>query len=165
MADGDVEIPKVGKLPKKVVIPLAVGIVAFIGWRFWQARQGGTDDETGTIEDGDFVLWESNSICRYLAMKYGGEALYPKDPATRASIDRWLDWVTSTLIVVETPVFSGTIRTPVEKQDKAAIAANVKKLAEVLQIPENHLAGRQWLAGNSASLADLVLGNFVYRYL
>ena len=43
-----------------------------------------------TIEDGDFVLWESNSIMRYLCMKYGGEALYPVDAATRADIDRWL---------------------------------------------------------------------------
>ena len=43
-----------------------------------------------TIEDGDFVLWESNSIMRYFCMKYGGEALYPSDPATRADIDRWL---------------------------------------------------------------------------
>jgi glutathione S-transferase len=118
-----------------------------------------------TIEDGDFVLWESNSICRYLAMKYGGEALYPKDPPVRAGIDRWLDWQLSTVVAVDGPVFSGTIRTPIEKQDKAAIAANVKKLADVLQIPENYLAGRQWLAGDAASIADLVLGIFVYRYL
>jgi len=50
---GDLEIPKVGKLPKKVVIPVAVGVAAFIGWRFWQARQGGPDAES-TIEDGEF---------------------------------------------------------------------------------------------------------------
>jgi glutathione S-transferase len=46
-----------------------------------------------TIEDGDYVLWESHAICRYLAMQYGGEAIYPKDPKARASIDRWLDWL------------------------------------------------------------------------
>jgi glutathione S-transferase len=118
-----------------------------------------------TIEDGDFVLWESNSICRYLAMKYGGEGLYPADPATRASIDRWLDWQLSTLVTADVPVFQGTIRTPAEKQDKAAILANTKKLADLYQIIENRLAGRQHLEGSSASLADLVLGIFVYRYL
>ena len=45
-----------------------------------------------TIVDGDFVLWESNSIIRYLAMQYGqGAALYSADPKQRASVDRWLD--------------------------------------------------------------------------
>jgi glutathione S-transferase len=117
-----------------------------------------------TIEDGDLVLWESNSICRYFAMKYGGEAIYPSDPATRASIDRWLDWVLSTVVAVDVPVFQGTVRTPPEKQDKAAIAANVKKLSEVYQIVENRLADREYLE-RKVSIADLVLGIFVHRYL
>ncbi|WP_204317285.1 glutathione S-transferase N-terminal domain-containing protein, partial [Serratia marcescens] len=30
--------------------------------------------------DGDFVLWESNSICRYLARKAGREDLLPTAP-------------------------------------------------------------------------------------
>jgi glutathione S-transferase len=117
-----------------------------------------------TIEDGDFVLWESNSICRYFAMKYGGEALYPADPATRAGIDRWLDWVLTIVVPAEVPVFQGTIRTPPEKQDKAAIAANVKKVADIYQIADNRLGDREYLE-RDVSLADLVLGIFVYRYL
>jgi glutathione S-transferase len=118
-----------------------------------------------TIEDGDFVLWESHSICRYLAMKYGGEPIYPTDPRARASIDRWLDWLLSTLVAVDVPVFWATIRTPPEKHDKQAIAANAKKLADVMQILEDRLAGRQYLEGNQVALSDLVLGIFVYRYL
>jgi glutathione S-transferase len=117
-----------------------------------------------TIEDGDFVLWESNSICRYLAMKYDGEALYPKDPVTRASIDRWLDWVLTIVVPSEVPVFQGTIRTPPEKRDSAAIAVNVRKVAEVYQVADSVLADREYLE-RKVSLADLVLGIFVYRYL
>ena len=74
-----------------------------------------------TIEDGDFVLWESNSIMRYLCMKYGGEALYPVDPATRADIDRWLDWSLSILVPVESPLFLGTVRTPPEHLDRLVV--------------------------------------------
>ena len=33
------------------------------------------------IDDGH-VLRESNTIVRYLSTKYGGDALYPKDPIT-----------------------------------------------------------------------------------
>jgi glutathione S-transferase len=118
-----------------------------------------------TIEDGDYVLWESHAICRYFAMQYGGEAIYPKDPKARASVDRWLDWTLSTVVAVDVPLFWGTIRTPPEKQDKGAIAENTKKAAAVFQILEERLAGRQYIDGNSATLADLVIGIFVHRYL
>ncbi len=118
-----------------------------------------------TIEDGDYVLWESHAICRYLAMTRGGEAIYPKEPKARAGVDRWLDWQLAHLAAVEVPVFWSTIRTPVEKQDKALIAENVKKLAAVFQIVEDRLADRPYLEGDSATLADLVLGIFSFRYL
>ena len=41
--------------------------------------------------DGDFVLWESNSIIRYLANQYGSW-LYPASPRARARVDQWMDW-------------------------------------------------------------------------
>lgn len=54
----DVDIPKVGKLPKAVIIPLAVGIVAFVGWRFYQARND--TGEESTIDDGEFGAVDSS---------------------------------------------------------------------------------------------------------
>jgi glutathione S-transferase len=37
-----------------------------------------------TLEDGDFVLWESNAIVRYLLAKYDTSGLlYPEDLRTR----------------------------------------------------------------------------------
>lgn len=44
------------------------------------------------IMDGDFVLWQSNSILRYLANAYAGQNLYPTDAKPRAIIDQWIDW-------------------------------------------------------------------------
>lgn len=118
-----------------------------------------------TIEDGDYVLWESHAICRYLAMTRGGERIYPSDPKKRASVDRWLDWTLSVVVPVDVPLFWGTIRTPPEKQDKAAIAENVKKVGAVFQILEDRLNGRDYIEGPEATLADLILGIFVYRFL
>ncbi len=118
-----------------------------------------------TIEDGDFVLWESNAIMRYLAMKYGGEAFYPPEPAARANIDRWLDWQLSTLIPVDVPVYWGTIRTPPEKRDMAAIAVGAEKLVAVWAILEAQLANRQFAASDRFSIADIALGVLVYRFL
>ena len=42
--------------------------------------------------DGDFVLWESNAILQYAADKTGNVAVYPRDPQTRADINRWMFW-------------------------------------------------------------------------
>jgi glutathione S-transferase len=118
-----------------------------------------------TLEDGDFVLWESNSIMRYLANQYGGEAFYPAGHAARANIDRWLDWQLAMLNPVEGPVFLGTIRTPPEKHDRAALAAGVEKLAKQWAIVEAHLASRPYIAGDTFSIADIALAIFAHRFL
>lgn len=118
-----------------------------------------------TIEDGDFVLWESNSIMRYLANRYGGEVFYPRDDAARANIDRWLDWQLAVLNPVEGPVFLGTIRVPPEKHDKAAIAAALVKLMPQWAIVEGHLASRPYVAGDKFSIADIALAIFAHRLL
>jgi len=44
MAD-DVNVPKVGKVDKKVIVPIAVAAVAFVGYRYWKARQDVGDGE------------------------------------------------------------------------------------------------------------------------
>ena len=43
-----------------------------------------------TLVDGDTVVWQSNTILRYLANKTGS-ALYPAGPAQRSIVDRWMD--------------------------------------------------------------------------
>ena len=118
-----------------------------------------------TLRDGDFVLWESNSILRYLATgKSGGRGLYPIEPPVRASIDRWLDWTLSTLQPAERPVFHGMIRTPPEQRDMAAIEAAVVKVAGLWAILDAQLAGRRFVENDMFSLADIVLGAYARRW-
>ena len=62
------------------------------------------------IKDGDFVLWESNSIIRYLASRYGGEALYPTEPTKRARVDQWMDWQATDLNRSWSYAFLGLVR-------------------------------------------------------
>ena len=51
-----------------------------------------------TVIDGDLVMWESNTICRYLCNTHpSGEILYPKDPAARTHVERWMDWQLSVI--------------------------------------------------------------------
>jgi glutathione S-transferase len=117
-----------------------------------------------TIEDDGFVLWESNSIVRYLSAKHGAGTLWPDDLRQRADADRWMDWATSTVAPAITPVFWGLIRTPPEKRDPKAIDEGTGKLGQVFQVLEQSLEGRDYVAGKPFTMGDIPLGAFVYRW-
>ena len=119
-----------------------------------------------TLVDGDYVLWESNSIMRYLCMAYRPETpIYPQEPKRRAAVDRWLDWTLSTVQPVDRPVFWGLVRTPPEKRDMAAMQRDADAAAEVWRIAEHHLSTRRYIEGDSFSLADIAIGAYARRWL
>jgi len=119
-----------------------------------------------TLVDGDFVLWESNSIMRYLVLAYAPESpIYPDAPKRRAGVDRWLDWTLSTLQPVDRPVFWALVRTPVEQRDMAAIQKDVDAEAVVWRIVEAQLASRRFIEGDRFTIADIALGAFARRWL
>jgi glutathione S-transferase len=118
-----------------------------------------------TLVDGDFVLWESNSIMRYFALVHGrGSPIYPDAPKLRAAVDRWLDWTLSTLQPVDRPVFWALVRTPKEKQDMIAIQKDADAEALVWRIPEAYLARRNFIEGDQFTLADIALGVYARRW-
>jgi glutathione S-transferase len=118
-----------------------------------------------TLVDGDFVLWESNSIMRYLALAYRPQSpLYPQSAKIRASVDRWLDWTLSTLQPVDRPVFWALVRTPVEQRNMVAIQKDADAEAEQWKIVDAYLAGRHFIEGNELTLADIALGAYARRW-
>jgi glutathione S-transferase len=118
-----------------------------------------------TLVDGDFVLWESNSIMRYFALVHGqGSPIYPASPQRRAAVDRWLDWTLSTLQPVDRPVFWALVRTPPEKRDMIAIQKDADAEAAVWRIPDAQLANRQFIEGDQFTLADIALGAYARRW-
>jgi glutathione S-transferase len=122
-----------------------------------------------TLVDGDYVLWESNSVLRYLCMKHGGAkglSLYLADPGARASVDRWLDWQLSTLSPAERNLFWGMVRTPAESRDMAQVIAAAKAAAECWAILDARLAkhGGPFVEGAAFTLADIVLGAYARRW-
>lgn len=117
-----------------------------------------------TIIDDGFVLWESNSIIRYLGAKHGHGTLYPEDLHARALADRWMDWQLSVLGPAIGPIFWGLIRTPPEKRDQAAIAAARDKTAQALKILDDYLARTDFVAGAALSVGDIPVGIMTYRW-
>jgi len=116
-----------------------------------------------TIEDDGFVLWESHSIVRYLAAKHGAGSLWPIDPRARADAERWMDWAFTFQAAFRT-VFWSLVRTPPEKRDPKAIEEARKKSADLLAIPDEALAGRQYLGG-SFNMGDIPLGCHVQLWM
>jgi glutathione S-transferase len=119
-----------------------------------------------TMVDGDYVLWESNSIMRYLCMAYGkGTPIYPPDPKRRAAVDRWLDWTLSAVQPVDRPVFWGLVRTPPAERDMVRLQKDADAEAVVWQVADHHLSTRRFIEGDDFTIADIALGAFARRWL
>ncbi len=116
------------------------------------------------INDDGFVLYESNAITRYLSTQYGIGSLCPVDVQTRAAADRWMDWATTTMHPVMTPLFWGLIRTPVEKRDPAALDQHRTDMEGVMAILDAHLAQQPFVAGDTLTMGDIPVGCFTQRW-
>jgi glutathione S-transferase len=140
------------------------------GMQFGRTREAGylainPNARVPTLVDGDYALWESNSIMRYLCLAYRPETpLYPEEPKRRAAVDRWLDWTLSTVQPVDRPVFWALVRTPPDQRDMAAIQRDADAEAEVWRIADHHLATRRYIEGDEFTLADIALGAYARRW-
>lgn len=117
------------------------------------------------LRDGDFVLWESNAICRYLAAKQGRTDLLPAGPAARAKVEQWMDWQATELNNAWRYAFMGLVRHSPDHQDPALRAASVHSWNRHMQILEDQLQGTgAYVLGEDFTLADIVLGLAAQRW-
>jgi glutathione S-transferase len=117
-----------------------------------------------TIRDGDFILWESNSIMRYLNEKYGHGRLLPSTPEGRAGANRWMDWQLSLLNPAMVPLFWNLIRSPQDKRDPNAVKNALEKSSAAWQMVENQLAQTRHMAGDAFTIGDIPTGVWAYRW-
>ncbi|MGY4828113.1 glutathione S-transferase family protein [Sphaerotilaceae bacterium SBD11-9] len=118
------------------------------------------------IVDGDFVLWESNTICRYLAQREGRTDLLPADAHGRARVEQWMDWQAGELNNSWRHAFMGLVRHSPRHADPTAIAHSVTEFHRHMAMLDAQL-GRTgaYVTGAQFTLADVVLGLSVHRWL
>lgn len=117
------------------------------------------------IRDGDYVLWESNAICRYLAAKHGRRDLLPDAPSERGRIEQWMDWQSTELNSAYVYAFLGLVRNNPNHQDPAAIASSLSKWHHHMGLLEAQFqATGAFVAGAKFSVADIVIGLSVHRW-
>ena len=115
------------------------------------------------LEDGDFTLWESNAIVRYLFAREASP-LYPQDLQRRADAERWMDWQQTTLNPAGSPDFKQLIRTPEAQRDPAVIAASVAATEPLFAQLDEHLARQPFMAGDALTMADIPIACEVHRW-
>ena len=117
-----------------------------------------------TIQDGDFVLWESNSVLRYLSEQYGNGRLMPSTPELRASANRWLDWQLTTMGRLVTPVYRAFIRTRPENRQPELIHTDSAAAESGWRILDRYLLGSDYVGGQTFSIGDIPLGILAHRW-
>ncbi len=116
------------------------------------------------IDDG-LVLWESNTICRYLVGQARRDDLLPTPPAERARVEQWVDWQATDLNSAWRHAFMGLVRQSAAFQDAAAIAASVAEWNRLMRIADAQLARTgAYIAGSAFTLADVVVGLSTHRW-
>jgi len=110
------------------------------------------------LQDGDFVLFESNAIIRYLADKAGSN-LYPKDLKRRAIVDQWLDFSSMHIGISVGKVFFNRIvyKLMNTEQDERSLKDGISFLQRFLPVIDAQLAKSPFIAGAEMSLADICL--------
>lgn len=112
--------------------------------------------EIPVLEDGDFILRDSQAILVYLARKYGGETWLPTDPAGMAEVMIWL-------MAAENEIARGP--NDARLHDKFGFPIDVAKAREnaarILGLMEARLSKNDWLALDRPTIADIACMPYV----
>ncbi|ALV04915.1 glutathione S-transferase C-terminal domain-containing protein [Roseateles depolymerans] len=113
-----------------------------------------------------FALWESNTICRYLAQREQRLDLLPADPKHRARVEMWMDWQAGELNNSWRYAFMGLVRQSPAHQDAAQQATSVAQWNRHMAMLDAQLdrSGGPWVLGATFTLADVVLGLATHRW-
>lgn len=117
------------------------------------------------LEDGDWSLWESNTIVRYLAAKHDFGGLYPESLEARADAERWMDWQLARLGGPLGTVFQNLVRKPPAERDIAAVERGISALNAAFEALDAHLAERDYVAGSRLTIGDIPAGAMTHRWL
>ncbi|PCC69220.1 glutathione S-transferase [Nannocystis exedens] len=108
------------------------------------------------LDDDGTIVADSNAILVYLARKHGGEAWSPSDPVGAAAVQRWLSVAAGPL--ASGPAAARLVTVFGAKFDAAEVIARAHAL---LRVMDAELAGRDFLAGDRATIADVACYAYV----
>ncbi|MCO5093440.1 glutathione S-transferase family protein [Bosea sp. (in: a-proteobacteria)] len=117
------------------------------------------------LRDGTLVLWESNSIVRYLVARHASGELWEEDPARRVLADRWMDWTNTSLQPALARLLWGVVRKLPGFTDPNVIAESLAQGEALMEILAAQLDDSPYLAGERFGMADIAVGCGAHRWL
>jgi glutathione S-transferase len=115
------------------------------------------------LVDGDYTLWESNTICRYLASRRYATTMLPTETKARAQVEQWMDWQAGELNNSWRVAFMALVRG--QPAAPEAVAASVANWNRHMGMLDAQLARTgAYVCGDTFTLADVVLGLSTQRW-
>ena len=108
------------------------------------------------LDDDGFIVRDSNAILVYLARKYGSTDWLPEDAEGLARVQEWL--AVSTHDILTGPCYARLVTVFGFKLDHQAA---VGRSHDLLTIMERHLDGRDWLALDRPTIADIACFTYI----
>ena len=117
-----------------------------------------------TSEDGEFRLWESNVVVRYLCATHSMGGLYPAPLEARFDAERWMDWQQTTLNPAGRNAFVQLLRTPPEKRQPKLVDDSIAHTEPLLRMLDAHLSRQAFMAGDAFTMADIPIACEIHRW-
>jgi glutathione S-transferase len=108
-----------------------------------------------TLQDGDFLLYESTAILSYLERVYPEPPLVPADARGRALVDMHMKLCDLQLARQASTIMFPKRFLPKERWDEKAMAQAKSEIEKHLAIVDTQLAGKQFLLGDLYTLAEI----------
>jgi len=115
------------------------------------------------IDDGGFILWDSNAISWYLADRYAPGTLVPSEPTQRALVQQWTSWQSADMSpALSKPWYlkflAGIWYPPFDPRTHAEACEAAQPQLRML---DDHLRGRSYLVNDTLSIADIACAEMV----
>ncbi|WP_341365391.1 glutathione S-transferase family protein [Yoonia sp. BS5-3] len=116
--------------------------------------------EAPVLLDGDTVLTQSGVIQDYISSKSG--KLGGSSAAERREVLRWMFYDNHKVSSVAGPLRFMMNFLPEEKRNADVIGFLTGRLAGALKVLDTHLDGRDWLAADGITIADIACCSYLY---
>jgi len=113
-----------------------------------------------TLVDGEFTLWESGAIMLYLAQQAPDSKQIPDDPRQRAEMMQWMFWRSAHFgPACSIYIFENLLKKMLNTGDPDPVRLEKadEEFNRYASVLNEHLQGREYIVGDSVTLADHTL--------